>query len=322
MEKFSPIGEGDIIGNIDESLKAEIKAHYDDEFANQSFLGMAEKEKEKSCDELQIIDIVNEETNRILGKYGCKGFNMPYGNVHIIKKENWPKGASDCYSPDYQSVFIYEKPAKIVFANAFEHEVLHWKARNRVHIPLAKGKNVENVTSFSVGLSVSSRSDKTLYYNDLYEAINEQILINESRELYKNEIFKDEIEQTERLKIKLLHEGTINNEEAEDIFYIGYDEDGEPDIWRFGKKEERQILNLLIDKIFENKDKLNESEKSEFDLTTRQGIFDIFAQVALDGDNRRVVKLVDHIFGLGKIQEYNRLKDGDFTGQLEFVRNL
>ena len=93
----------------------------------------------------------------------------------------------------------------------------------------------------------------------------------------------------------------------------------------------RKMLDIFINKIFQNKENLEANDKNEFNIKAREDVFNVFAEATLKGEIRKVIKLVDHVFGLGTMKnlagfENKTDADGkpfnDIDGQLEFVKKL
>jgi len=90
------------------------------------------------------------------------------------------------------------------------------------------------------------------------------------------------------------------------------------------------MLDILINKIFQNKENLEANDKNEFNIKLAR-MFLTFAEATLKGEIRKVIKLVDRVFGLGTMKnlagfENKTDADGkpfnDIDGQLEFVKKL
>lgn len=329
MEKFSSI-DG-VVGDIPPEGKKEILAHFAEVFKHQDFKELDRVEKEKTESEKKMIDLANKITNKILVKYGADNFEIPRQNIHIIKESCWQDKENEAtYFEEFQAVGMKERKSMVSFLEIAAHEMLHMKSRNLVHIPIDLEKSTDNIKEFSSGLHVIARGGKKEYFVNLNEAILEELIKREVVGLLNSDNEDKEIMETNKIK-KYLSNGTLKDEsiksqeDIDDILYASFNDD-KLEVDFFCYNVSRKMLQLLIDKIFENKDNLKNKDKDEFNIQTREDVFCIFASSMIRGDLRKVIKLIDHTFGFGTSKALNKIVNNrgeeDSGLQLEFIKRL
>lgn len=167
MEKFSAYER--VIGDISEAEKEQILLRKGERFDDQFFEGMKGKEREKTPEELEIISLVDEATNKLRQKYGLEDFNIPAKNIHVIKEEEWspteaglPKGKGVAvYNHKAQAVAMREQPHKIVFMKFAFHEMLHFKSHGALQVTSGDSPELQD---YRMGLIVHTRDGKKIFY--------------------------------------------------------------------------------------------------------------------------------------------------------------
>ena len=187
-----------IVGNVSAAEKEKIKREFDDRFDDQAFETLVGKEREKTSEELRIIDIANEITNKLRKEYGLDDFDVPAQNIHIIKEDEWPKHrrASAIYMSSLQGVVLREQEANLVSLEKILHEMVHFKSYNSAQV--TKSEEPE-LMEYRVGLSMNTRDGAANYFRNLNEAVTEEITIELMREALHDPLFEKEIQQTEDL---------------------------------------------------------------------------------------------------------------------------
>ena len=327
MGKFSSFER--VVGNVPETEKEQILRDKGERFDDQVFEDLKGKEREKTPEELQIISLANEATNKIRRKYGLEDFDIPPGNIHVVTEEAWPreKGVA-FYNSMLQGVAAREQPAKIVFMKKIFHEMLHFKSYNALQI--TRGENPE-LDEYRVGLTVHTRDGKRMYFMNLNEAVTEEMTKRFATKLFDNPLFAEEAKQTKDVIMRYPRAVTGSGEPLfdADTFYAeveGKKSWGEAVGRLFGVQEkvkkvttesftyqsERRILNTLIDKILErNSDKFQDREE----------VFEVFAKGMMSGNILPVGRLIERTFGNGTLRRVGEL-DQDIQAQEEFIRSL
>jgi len=325
-EKQSSIKK--IIGSIDEEGREELREEFARRFSEQEIAEFKEKEIEKTSDQIEIIKFVNDETNKLLEKYGLPRFDIPSDNVHLLKEKDYKKffeikkekEARGNFLPYYQSIFIKRDKSILIFGKVCFHEFVHFKSSQTLQMIEGKEANL-----YQIGIAVGKKL-KGKYFENLNEAITEELC---KRIFYKNALgnpklprsFRQEIEETEEIKKESLSE--IENEKErkkiQDIilwqttpFYLP---DGrikyKSEFDSFDLPKEREILNNLIEKLyFKNKDKFKNEEE----------VFDLFAKSVFTG-KLSWGRLVNKTFGKGTFKKLTEL-DENVEKLEEFVNDL
>lgn len=328
MEKFSSFER--VVGNISETEKEQILRDKGERFDDQTFEDLKGKEREKTPEELEIISLANQITNEIRQRYGLENFDIPPENIHVITEEAWPREKSAAFfNSMLQGVAMREKLSNTAFAKTVFHEMLHFKSYNAAQI--TSGENPE-LDEYRLGLTVRTRDGKKMYFVNLNEAITEEMTKRFARKLLDNPLFSDEIGQTKDVMKKHPQAITASGEPLfdEDTFYAEVQGNKS---WResadrlFGKlfgsnvkistesftyKQERKVLNKLIDKTLErNPDKFQDREE----------VFEIFAKGMMTGNILPIGKLIEKTFGSGTLRQIGEL-DQNMRAQEEFVNSL
>jgi len=279
-------------------------------------------EREKSPEELEIIDLVNRYTNDLRNRFGLAELTVPFKNIYIVPSDApWPEGLENSggfYNPLGQFIAIHEskiaqleKP-NIIFAKKVFHDMVHFKSYNAL-------KKLENSSAFGVyrtGLQISNRSDRNeTYFGNLDEAIVEELTIRFLNELKDHPLFKAELEKTDRIREYLSGKETAKGESvlSGEEYYLDFDQNSsELHGASMTRRQERKILNTLIDKIYQN-------NINKFD--TKNKIFDLFVKAVMTGNILPLGQLVDKVFGRGTFKKI-ALLENNIKQQEEFVDNL
>ena len=328
MEKLSSFER--VVGNISETEREQILRDKGERFDDQAFEGLRGKERTKTPKELQIVTLVNEATNEVRQRYGLENFDIPPNNIHVITEEEWPREKSTALlNSMLQGVAMREKLSHIAFMKTAFHEMLHFKSYGAAQI--TTGENPE-LDEYRLGLTVTTRDGKKIYFVNLNEAMTEEMTKLFAKKLLNNPLFIDEIRQTRDVMEKHAQAITASGEPLfdEDTFYAEI-QGGKS--WResadrlFGKlfgssvkistegftyKQERKILNTLIDKIFQRNPEM---------FQEREEVFEVFAKGMMSGNILPVGRLIEKTFGYGTFRKIGEL-DKDVEAQEELVNSL
>jgi hypothetical protein len=310
MEKFSSIER--VVGQVSESEKKEIFEDSCNQFNDQYFQELEDKEREKTPIEIEIINLANQCTNEIRKKYGLPDFDIPAKNIHVIKKDKWPRENEDAlYNSMMQAVALKETSAKIVFMKKIVHEMLHFKAYNALQV---KNDNFE-VDEYRSGLTVSTRDGERMYFRNFNEAVTEEMTKSILAKMVENKLFVEEIKKTGEVMGAHPDAKMSNGNYLFDnnTFYAEL-KNGSNEIStaRFTKEKERKILNILIDKLF---------ERNKENIKSRDEIFEMFSEAMMTGNIISIGKLIDNTFDKGTFRKIGEL-DERIGEQEKFVDSL
>lgn len=329
MEKFGSIDK--IVGQVPEEEKQKIGEEFRAKYEDQApyIKDLEGKERPKTADEEQVINLANELTNDLLHRYGLKSVDIFLENVHIIKQSEWwtDKGRA-FYKQFVQGIAVVEQPARIVFLKRMLHELIHLKSYNAAQVGLGAGRGVGN---YRVGLRSVSRNFQRDYFEFLNEAITECLTIEMLEKAKSMPFFADDLAETEKNKPIYKKETEDELEEEfhfdEDIYYVGrYKGTHQEQLGRkfglikgktkylfegYGYKPEREVLDILINKILQHHP----------EYAGRQQVFDIFVKAVLHGDMMPLGRLIDNTFGRGTFRRLGEFDDAEkmkhFVSHLE-----
>lgn len=261
-------------------------------------------EKEKTTEELEIINIVNDKTNELRKKFGLPELNIPPNNVYLIPRDApWPNDLkSDYYFIVGQFIVVREpeteqmRRSNVILAANIIHEMMEFKSYNA----LKKLEHVRSLGVYRSGLQTYRRPDSgESYFGNIDEAIKEELTIRLLKELKGHHLFESEFNQTNKIKKYLLDKKSAESDPftSEDTFYIKFDQKSlELHSERFGRTQERRVLNTLIDKIYQN-------QRNADQFKSKEEIFDIFFRASMTGKTVGLWRLVEQTFGKGTFRK-------------------
>lgn len=315
-----------IAGKATEGRKQEILNKAGEIFANQKVSNM---EREKTPIELEILSLVEQAMNEILGKYGLPNFDIPPENVHLRWNKEWEKEKqSGEYNPGRQHVVLQDKQrTRTQFALQSFHEKLHFKSYNSRQI------NTEgNTEGYRLGLMIKTRDGEKILFRNLNEAITEGMTKKYGTKLLDNPLFEDEQITTKALKARY-----GNNPAFNDMYFMEkadyhpllnfirrlFKKPEQKDTYyeSFVYKKERQTLDMLIKKLFaKNPEKFKDEEE----------IMEMFERAMMTGHIHGIGQLIDKTFPKkdpkdkeekGTFRKIGELGE-DTKGLAEFVDSL
>jgi hypothetical protein len=307
-----------IIGNVDEERKEEIQKELAKRFNKQEFEGLKEKEIKKTPEQIEIIKLINDETNKLLKKYYLPKFDITPNNVHILKGNDYEKfkpGISwATFEKNFQSVFVNKEKVKtnLNFACINFHEFVHFKALQSLR------EYKEELNTYQSGLEIYLKSQKIIFSN-LNEAVTEKLTKKfYNNILKKHPLFKKRIKENKKI---IKHKGDKYIKSIANDIYDSYEENIflpngrilETTIHysQFCYSEQRKILNTLIEKLY---------SKNTDQFKNKEEVFDIFAKSAFTG-KLNWGKLVNKTFGKGTFKKLAQL-DENVEELGKFVENL
>jgi hypothetical protein len=322
MENFSSFKR--VVGAKSEDQERAILEGRSKVFSDQDFPELNRIEREKTPDEIAIIGMVNEATNKLLEKYGVARFNLPADNIHVVPEREWRDGlGSAFYVAVSQVVVTREEPARIVFLKKVFHEMLHFKSYNAIQVI---DEEQQREDQYRVGVTVMTRDGKSQYFKYLNEAITEELTKQCVTELFQNELFTEENIRTAEI-IEMYPDARTADGSVlfdDEVFYVNIEEvsgwnEALGRLFGFARRkrimaesfayqEERKFLTMLVETLYQ----MNPGEFAD-----KQEVFDLFAQAALTGNLLTIGKLVDRTLGLGTFR-----KIGEMGTNLDIQREM
>lgn len=289
-----------VVGKVSESEKEKIFQRQRDEFRGQeSFKArkrqewLPNKEKEKTQEELAIVSMVNDLTNKILRKYGLESFDVPPENIHITKTNFITKLLGFLSDSTVQGKFYNNQEAieitdpayRLGLAKTMLHEVIHFKSYNALQIR-TDGNPIPS--NYRLGVRVVSRDGENIYFKNLNEAITELLAKEYLEKIVGHPMFTQDVERyrEDEMLHRAIGEGSYYNE--------------------------IEVFNTLIDRLFErNKEAFGD----------RKEVFDVFAKAMMVGNILPIGRLIDNTFGSGVFRKIGEL-DSDIKEQKSFIDSL
>ena len=163
---------------------------------------------------------------------------------------------------------------------------------------------------------VFSRDGEKEYFRNLTDAVTQELAKRFYFETVRdNPLFKKETATVEKIREGFLRAAKTEKDKnrAMEVFQMRPGErPGFLESVPFPYKRERDMLNSLLNKLYQkNQDKFKDKEE----------VFDVFAKSMLDGNLLPVGKLVDRTLGKGTFRKIGEL-DNDIEKQKEFVETL
>jgi len=252
--------------------------------------------------EVRTIEVSNLIINSLLKEFNLDTFDIPARNVHILPNDLFRKirGSSSTNSgfTDYRGQFIGINKnfttSKIILSNVIFHEMLHLCSCTAFALT-----DDGYSSSYRTGLGVSSvgRKRKELghikYFEGLLEAVNTEIETKYTPELIRlNSYLEGEnnwqnSEEITELKKQI---ATKNQIPVENILWLNPEN---KEINLAGYPEPREVLNYIVDSIYEdNKEKFNSKEEA----------MKLFFKAHFNGNLLEIGRLVEKSFGEGSFR--------------------
>lgn len=308
--------------------KKEAENYFVKTFSEQKWKDLEVKELEKTKEQVEIINLVNEESNRLLEKYGLEKFDITGRNIHLLNKNDFDVvfgkelekkniNALSGFAPKGQFVVLSleDNITKSLFVKKIFHEAgIHFKSFQAAYV-----KDTDRVMG-QCGLLISPKLNeekKDTYFFNINEAVTEELTKRFCNNIIKKHPdFEEETRLIEEYVENKKKEGKKIN--GDDI--IAARKDGQKiSAGRLSYRVQRNIFNTLVDKLFER-------NKNQFN--NREEVFDIFAKSVFTGDivgKNSWGKLIDKTFprpdGSSTLKEL-AYKDANLEELKDFVDEL
>ena len=310
LEKFFTIDR--VVGKASREEKIRVIEQKKEIFRNQQFDDLKGFEVKKSPEVMEAIDFANKVTNELRVKYGLDELDIPAQNIHVLnslKSESPLSFAEGSFSDETLRILIAEKTLP-QFTSILVHEILHMKTQHSFDGDKDKNR------AHKGGLIIRSRKKRfrsAEYFSVLNEAMTEmvtkRIVLNA---IAKNDpLFKDLATDTQEASEKY-PEATDSYGRLifdDHLFYAKENKDGflmkillkmlREEVLpvyacRFAYQREQDILNGLIDKIF---------ERNKGNFNNREEIYLLFEKSYVTGDMVKIGMLIDQTFGAGTFRK-------------------
>lgn len=327
----------------DSERRLKAKKYYDSIFEGIP-AGVAErKEREKTPEEIEIINLANIYTNALRAKYGLDDFDVPIKNIHVIPNTNWDGGKMNGgnFCIDTQRVEIREAISKMIFFCNVFHELTHFKSFNKVRLaPLDlsdvnphTGEFVEDepkVSEDTVGISTDTVDGYPNFYS-LNEGITEEVVVRNIWRAFSHPAFEDEV-----LAVRNFFEE--NNKSlppvASPAYYrIVYAGVREPSLLTrivgkiegkeysgdllksdFSYPKERELLHIFTKKLAERSPEQYKDQNAAFEE------FEKGMMIGVESEESHLVESIEKVFGAGTWDRLGSFEDID--EKLEWAKSL
>jgi hypothetical protein len=289
------------VGGTDTSRK-EMRKKAEQAFKNQPSLegGI---ERPKTPEELEMIGLVNAETDRLREKYGLEDYRVPPENYHLVRREASGRDSATHFSLSRQEILVREDKNRNMLMKRLFHETVHFKS--------FASADVEKPGERRLGLTAAVQDEKEPYYVPLNEAVTEELTKRFMRKQERSPLLADEMSLLDRARQK------YGSAKMEDIAAVDVEDiAGKPGSVRvettaFSYVEERRALHVLIDKLKARNPKV---------FRDREEWFDLFASAMFNGHLLELARTIEGTFGKGKFRELGKQKTGKEL--LKFVESL
>lgn len=307
MERFSSIHK--VSGGNEEQQQETLKT-YEEEFSTIKLF--TDTEREKTPEEVEIIDGVIRELNDFLSTYGVKPLTLTANHTHIFSESKMSEETKEYIKNKYPNVGGYYKQNRqhvvlhewgsltpLHFAGQLAHELIHFLSYNSVIIK----EGDEKPKIHRIGLAVQPSTENTpqiglKYFDQLNEAVTEELVIRFYPRLRNIALLTDEYNELIETK---------EDQSIEDLAAMRVDEFKTPDggteyeayLRRHAYPKLRKSLNKIISSIY---------EKQKDNFNSQEEIFTVFAKAAMTGEVKELATLIDSTLGSGtfkKIAEGN-----------------
>lgn len=312
--------------------KKEVEDFFNKKFSNPEIKEIERLELKKSEEQIQTIDLVNDETNKLLERYGLEKFDIGPDNIHLLNKNNYENFRGNKKNKDSavfkildQSIIIDQDASfpRTLFAQMLFHEMIHFKSRQEIHI----SKDKKAVSKVGIFINPKLELDADLkkeseYFNNLNEAITEELSVRFQKDIIRNHPdFEEENKLIrEYIEKRKLDGINLNIDEFSAVTKRTFYSSDKKEKTKFyprraAFRKQRIILNTLVDKLYDkNQDKFEDREE----------VFDLFAKSVFTGNivsRGSWGRLIDETFGSGTLQKIAE-KDHNSEELKDLIENL
>lgn len=225
--------------NAPADQEQKIKGFLKETFKNQE---MDKFEREKTQEESNMINVINNEMKDFVKNYGGTFIEIPPQNIHVIDAEKLPnelrkkyfekEEISGFYKPRLQGFVVFPSliKEKTEFIKTLVHEMLHFNSFQS--IKLIKGKLQES----RVGFNVYSYKNNKVYFNELDEAIISELTIKFCEKILSPE-------ESQQIKNNYINVSNYLWSGIDDLYFDNKQ--------RFKNKE--AVFNMLASSVFTGK---------------------------------------------------------------------
>ncbi len=291
---------------------------FDRKFTEQEVEEVRHNEIEKTPEQIQVIECVNQLTDQLRVKFGLDPFLIPANNIHIIPREILEKrtplrpeidAAHAVFDPGDQAIYLTQglwERSKLLFAESLFHEMVHFKSHNAIQIHKADERL--GAYGYRAGFEIYRRDNSRVYFHPLNEGLTEELAKRFALELSNNDtLLGPEVSE----KNGLCEKYDVAPEMANELLFLRTYPDGKIGGQKFTYGLERQALGQLVDKIL---------KKNSDQFSSPDEVLDLFVRGAIPGDVMPIGRIVDESFGKGSFRKIGEATTGEEL--LQVVQSL
>jgi len=171
--------------------KKEVEDFFSEKFSNPKIEEIERLELKKSEEQIETINLVNDETNKLLERYGLEKFDIGPDNVHLLNSEVCKNfsGLNDTafFIIPKQAIFVNQDSSfpRTLFTHQLFHEFIHFKSHQEIHI--SKNRVIVSKTGVAINpkLEVDAKKENK-YFSGINEAITEELAIRFQKDVLRN----------------------------------------------------------------------------------------------------------------------------------------
>lgn len=274
------------------------------------------KEKEKTSEQQELIERINNEMRNFLVEYGVEAVEISPDNVHILDKTKFTEEElkkiqkqfgteNGFYSALKQGVAIMKDydVGKLSFLQTMAHEMLHLqgfysyqKSEQEAADLTLRNEGVAAIMNIRrSGFSIGTKDGKRLLFHKLNESVITELEIRFEKtymaewpelatELKARDEYIDQVAQRDNVPVERVRQtvASVKSNESTGYKWVSYP-----------YHEERQHFNSLVDELY---------EKNKDDFELREDVFKLFAEATMVGRLLPVARLIEKTFGKGSFR--------------------
>lgn len=261
------------------------------------------KELKKSEEQIKLMEFVNKETNKLLGKYGVEKFDVSPDNLHLFSEEDManyfgskvekmgiPMAACFWY---LQAVFLNRKEGydKLSFSHAMFHELIHFKEFQKLYVKNDSGLGLNDTESDEENLPIKIFEDKDFLkkYNLIQHGIS--LVLASDANKYKEYMFEKikDIPNAKNFRRLLLKEKNYK------IFEIYFYRLNEAIVEELAIRFQKNILenNPEFDEQKKMIEEYVKQEKEKGITVDKDEVFYLKKKIRHSSDNRKEYKIIE-----------------------------
>ena len=253
----------------------------------------------KSPEELALISLANQETNKLRAEFGLEPYEIPPENYHIVPDELYKKAHPD---GNGNAVCLFNRQALLFKASRFRnnnfyfgsvafHETLHIKGYFSLEVEKHGEKTIE--TSYRTGISVASSQKKNSIgeHHSHFDGLHEGI-VSEQQRRFNETMLNTSMMQKEKDRLGSDHAQEIKRVISdrrgipiEDIMWVGNNQN---EYETLGYPKQREVLLCICREI-------SRIYPDEYPIPN--DVYREFLRAHLTGKLLTIARLVNKTFG-------------------------